>query len=88
MDLDSLKEEREVMDEHIVSFAAELTDDVLSSALKYKDSKGNEYVKNLGYLLQHVFNHQTHHRGQASTLFSQCGVDVGVTDMVVCIPNE
>ena len=27
-----------------------------------------------------VFNHQTHHRGQASTLLMQLGVDPGVTD--------
>jgi uncharacterized damage-inducible protein DinB len=28
-----------------------------------------------------MFNHQTHHRGQATTLLSQAGVDVGATDM-------
>jgi uncharacterized damage-inducible protein DinB len=62
-DLGSLREARELMDKHIVLFADELTDDVLSSALRYTDSKGSESVKNVGYLLQHVFNHQTHHRG-------------------------
>ena len=29
----------------------------------------------------HFFNHQTHHRGQLSTLLSQCGLDYGVTDL-------
>ncbi|MFT6220772.1 MAG: putative damage-inducible protein DinB [Candidatus Endobugula sp.] len=87
-DLASLNKAREIMDKHIVLFTDELTDDVLSSALKYTDSKGNESVKNVGYLLQHVFNHQAHHRGQVSTLFSQCGVDVGVTDMLALIPDE
>ena len=28
-----------------------------------------------------LFNHQTHHRGQVTTLLSQLGVDVGVTDL-------
>lgn len=28
------------------------------------------------------FNHQTHHRGQVTTLLSQMGVDIGVTDLV------
>ncbi|HMY40055.1 MAG TPA: DinB family protein, partial [Marinagarivorans sp.] len=32
-------------------------------------------------------NHQTHHRGQLTTLFSQLGIDVGVTDLFVCIPS-
>jgi uncharacterized damage-inducible protein DinB len=29
----------------------------------------------------HLFNHQTHHRGQVTTLLSQCEVDVGPTDI-------
>ena len=36
----------------------------------------------------HFFNHQTHHRGQATTLLSQAGVDVGITDMLMLIPDE
>lgn len=30
----------------------------------------------------HFFNHQTHHRGQLTTLLSQCGVDPGITDLI------
>ena len=33
-----------------------------------------EFTKSFGYLLQHFLNHQTHHRGQASTLLHQAGV--------------
>lgn len=32
-------------------------------------------------LVSHMFNHQTHHRGQVSTLLSQAGKDIGVTDL-------
>jgi len=39
-------------------------------------------------LLVHFFNHQTHHRGQASTLLSQAGVDIGDTDLLLLIPSE
>ena len=28
------------------------------------------------------FNHQTHHRGQATTLLMQAGIDPGVTDLI------
>lgn len=31
---------------------------------------------------QHFFNHQTHHRGQITTLLTQAGVELGVTDLV------
>jgi uncharacterized damage-inducible protein DinB len=36
----------------------------------------------------HLFNHQTHHRGQASTLLSQAGVDIGETDLLALIADE
>jgi uncharacterized damage-inducible protein DinB len=32
-------------------------------------------------LVTHVFNHQTHHRGQLRTILTQQGVDVGSTDL-------
>jgi len=31
--------------------------------------------------IAHLFNHQTHHRGQLTTLLSQLGIDPGVTDL-------
>ena len=31
----------------------------------------------------HMFNHQTHHRGQLTTLLSQAGVDYGDTDVLL-----
>ena len=51
--------------------------------LTYKNSKGEVATKDFAELLHHFFNHQTHHRGQVSTLLNQKGIDVGVTDFVV-----
>jgi uncharacterized damage-inducible protein DinB len=87
-DLKALEQERERIDNCIVQLTGELTDNVISSALSYRDSRGNQFCKNFGSLLQHVFNHQTHHRGQVSTLLYQAGVDVGVTDILALIPEE
>jgi uncharacterized damage-inducible protein DinB len=36
----------------------------------------------LGHLVLHFFNHQTHHRGQVTTLLKQLGYDPGVTDLL------
>ena len=36
----------------------------------------------------HVFNHQTHHRGQVTTLFTQQGYDPGVTDLFAMLREE
>ena len=83
-----LAKARVKMDDVIVQFTAELTDEAIACSLEYSNTKGQPLVKNFGYLLQHFFNHQTHHRGQVSTLLSQAGVDVGVTDLLICIPSE
>ena len=36
---------------------------------------------NRAFLLMHLFNHQTHHRGQAHALLTRLGQDPGVTDL-------
>ena len=76
------------MDSTILAFTQELTVEVLSSSLVYRNTKGVSFTRNMGALIQHFFNHQTHHRGQVTVLLNQAGIDVGVTDLLVSIPNE
>ncbi len=83
----NLESVRIKIDEVIRDFAHELTDEALASNLSYSNTKGEPFNKNFGHLIQHFFNHQTHHRGQVSTLLSQAGVEVGVTDLLVKISN-
>lgn len=87
-DLESLFCARTKMDSVIKEFSEELTENVLSTALTYTNTKGERFSKNFGHLVQHFFNHQTHHRGQISTLLNQAGTDLGVTDLLVGIPDE
>ena len=82
-----LKEKRKEMDELIRSFTEELNEKDISRSFPYKNTKGQSFKKNFGHVLQHFFNHQTHHRGQVSTLLCQNGIDFGVTDLLVNIPN-
>lgn len=84
-DLEALREHRARLDAIINALAAELTDSDLAQAISYQNSRGDNR-KTFGALLLHFFNHQTHHRGQASTLLSQSGVDIGVTDLLAWIP--
>ena len=58
------------------------------AALSYRRANGTPQQKPIGLLLDHLFNHQTHHRGQASTLFHQVGVDIGVTDLQAMVPSS
>ncbi|WP_035056268.1 DinB family protein [Andreprevotia chitinilytica] len=87
-DLASYTARRQLLDGVISAFVAELKDADLDHVLAYKNAKGEHKQKRSALVLMHLFNHQTHHRGQASTLFFQAGVDVGVTDLPMLIPDE
>ncbi len=85
-DIETLNKLRQELDRIIIQWCAEIAPADLEHSLEYFDTKGNLYNKNFGLLIQHFFNHQTHHRGQVSTLIVQQGVDVGVTDLLKLIP--
>jgi len=87
-DFGRLSEEREKLDAIIVAWAAELSEANLDHVLEYRNMKGVPMRKLFGSLVLNLFNHQTHHRGQATTLLSQAGLDVGVTDLLALIPEE
>ena len=84
--IDDLWERRRWLDELIRSWTATISESDLDHTLHYENSRGGA-DKNFFSLLMHFFNHQTHHRGQASTLLSQEGVDIGVTDLLALIPD-
>lgn len=86
-DLDALFAHRVRLDAIISALAAEVSGSDLAAPLTYRNSRG-EFRKNFGSLLLHFFNHQTHHRGQASTLLSQSHIDIGVTDLLEWLPGQ
>ncbi|PHS48478.1 MAG: damage-inducible protein DinB [Marinobacter sp.] len=87
-DFAALSERRAWLDNHIICWVGTLSDDDLNVVLRYQNTKGVPANRRFSSLLQHFFNHQTHHRGQVSTLLSQAGVDIGVTDLLALIPDE
>ncbi|MDN3556862.1 DinB family protein [Halomonas maura] len=87
-DLGRLSEHRIWLDRNIINWVAELSEDDLGFILNYHSIEGFPAKKRYSSLVLHFFNHQTHHRGQVSTLLSQAGVDIGVTDLLAQIPEE
>lgn len=87
-DFTELSGHRAWMDRLIIDWVDALTDDSLEAILSYRSMKGIPAAKRFADLVHHFFNHQTHHRGQVSTLLTQAGVDVGVTDLLVLIPDR
>ncbi len=86
--LETLTQLRQKLDIIMINWCQEIESQDLESSLLYIDTKGQQYQKNFGQLIQHFFNHQTHHRGQVSTLISQQGLDLGVTDLLMIICEQ
>lgn len=85
--LEPLRARRALLDRTIGDWVGGLAEADLDLPFSYSRANGEAMTKDLGLVLVHFFNHQTHHRGQATTLLSQVGVDIGVTDLVSLIPN-
>ena len=87
-DFGSLSEHRIWLDRKIINWIGELSESDLDFVLSYHNTKGVPANKRYSSLVLHFFNHQAHHRGQVSTLLSQAGKDIGVTDLLALISEE
>jgi len=86
-DFAELSRERAVTDAELATWVASLTEEALAAPLVYM-RRGQKHDAPLWWAVAHVFNHQTHHRGQVTTLFSQHGCDPGVTDLYAMLREE
>jgi len=88
-DFSALYQNRKNLDDIITTWInKDITAPDFSHFIEYTDTKGIKYKRNFAELLFHFFNHQTHHRGQLSTLLNQLGHDIGITDFLIDIPSE
>jgi uncharacterized damage-inducible protein DinB len=87
-DIRSLFEYRKRLDRIIIEWTAAIAEADLDHILNYKNMQGIAVGRRFFDLLMHFFNHQTHHRGQVTTLLSQAGADIGVSDLLALIPNH
>ena len=79
---DELKRAHSEMCRDISVFADQLTPEWLAGTLEWTGVTNPVPRSRPRWLLvTHMFNHQTHHRGQLSTLLTQAGQDIGVTDL-------
>ena len=73
-DFNALREARETEDARISAFIAGLEPDDFQQVVEYQNTRGEPKSLALKMILAHVFNHQTHHRGQATHMLRQLGV--------------
>lgn len=82
-DFAALRRERTKTDAGILEWVQVLDEDRLAGSLEFRSMVGNKHRKfPMWFAVQQFFNHQTHHRGQVTTLLMQAGIDPGVTDLL------
>jgi uncharacterized damage-inducible protein DinB len=80
-DFDEMRRARDTLDGEIEAWAGGLTGDWLAEQVTWTSRTDDlTFTQPRWILVSHMFNHQTHHRGQLTTVLSQMGHDVGVTD--------
>ena len=73
-DFDELCAARAAEDARLEAFAAGLTLEVLQGSIRYVNNAGLAFDDPMDMLVSHLFNHQTHHRGQVHDMLSQTEV--------------
>ena len=81
-DFIELTKQRKEWDAKIINWADSVNDTWLLRDFTYSSKvDGKQRIKKAWLLATHMFNHQTHHRGQLTTALNQIGYDCGVTDL-------
>lgn len=76
---------RDRVDLIILQYCSQLSEQECGSILSYITTEGQQITKSVADVLQHLFNHQTHHRGQLTCVLSQLGIDYGCMDLPVIV---
>jgi uncharacterized damage-inducible protein DinB len=83
-----LKAARESEDARIFGFVGGLGDAALAGTLRYRTMAGESQETPIAWTLAHVFNHQTHHRGQVHGMLSGTPVAPPPLDLIYFLRQE
>jgi len=78
---DELKRQRVAFDEVISDWASTVEPSWLEGRLSYVHASGRHFDEPFWKLVTHMFNHQTHHRGQVHCMLTQYGAKPEDTDI-------
>lgn len=82
VEFEPLAKARAMLDQRIVDFVEALPKQRLDEILSYRNMAGMAMETAVDQVLTHVFNHQTHHRGQAHAMLSSTEVKPPVLDLI------
>ncbi len=84
-DFDELRRAREAEDDRIDRVLGTMTEDRLAGDLAYSNLAGTPFRTPLRLVFTHLFNHETHHRGQVHDMLSQAGAVPPELDLIYYI---
>lgn len=84
----ALRAARAAMDERITAFVDGVAPARLEEDLVYRTVAGEAMTTQVAQVLVHVFNHQTHHRGQAHAMLSSTEVAPPSLDLILYLRDH
>ncbi len=84
-DFDELRRARDAEDDRIGRVLAAITEERLAGDLAYSNLAGTPFRTPLRLVFTHLFNHETHHRGQVHDMLSQAGLAPPELDLIYYI---
>ncbi len=84
---EELRTERAKTDAAIDAWARSLNEEQSASLFSFVRNGAKSEIP-VWWAATQLFNHQTHHRGQVTTLLVQAGKDPGVTDLMAMLRSE
>ncbi len=75
-------------DEYMVSLLDAMSADGLSEQIRYENLKGERFSQKRWECLLHMFNHETHHRGQVIQVIDEHGIKNDFPNLIFYVPNR
>jgi uncharacterized damage-inducible protein DinB len=82
-DFTRLRTARRAQDQLLIELIAGLSAAQLDTPLAYTNTKNQAFTTPHRLVLGHLFNHQTHHRGQVHDMLSQTDVEPPEIDLII-----
>jgi uncharacterized damage-inducible protein DinB len=87
-DLAPLRAARRQQDKLLTELVGGIAANRLDEPLHYQNTKGEAFATPYRVVLGHLFNHQTHHRGQVHDMLSQTAVPPPELDLIYFVRQE
>jgi len=75
-------------DRRLIAFVEGRTPAELAGGLAYRNTRGEAFTSPLHWIVAHVVNHATHHRGQASDLIGGLGYPTPEMDLIYYLRQQ